>query len=120
MSLAQFTSMSRLRDIETTLNLCTPNFYRSGLKTMPKSTLTEANEKKDWRINQDLAQVLMQHTKNIYRGQKLCLDLDGMVYFSYGSNIELCLKLCPLATFHHGKKAIKMYTRMDFRGYIPT
>ena len=35
MSFAQFTDRSGLRDIETTLNLCTQDLYRSGLKAMP-------------------------------------------------------------------------------------
>ena len=49
MSFAQFTDRAGLRDIETTLNLC-GDLYRSGIKVMPRSTLAEANEKKDWRI----------------------------------------------------------------------
>lgn len=53
MSFAQFTDRSGLRDIETTLDLCSQDLYRSGLKVMPKSTLAEANEKRDWRIYQD-------------------------------------------------------------------
>ena len=52
MSFAQFTDSAGLRDIETTLNLC-GNLYRSGIKVMPRSTLAEANEKKDWRNYQD-------------------------------------------------------------------
>lgn len=47
MSFAQFINRSGLRDIETTLNLCLQDLYRSGLKIMPKSTIAEANEKKD-------------------------------------------------------------------------
>ena len=43
MSFAQFTNRSGLRDIETTLDLCSQDLYRSGLKIMPKSTLTEAS-----------------------------------------------------------------------------
>ena len=42
MSFAQVTDRSGLRDIETTLNLCTSDLYRSGLKAIPKSTLAEA------------------------------------------------------------------------------
>ena len=45
MSFAQYTDRSGLRDIETTLDLCSQDLYRSGLKIMPKSTLAEANEK---------------------------------------------------------------------------
>ena len=120
MSFAQFTDRSGLRDIETTLNLCSPDLYRSGIKVMPKSTLAEANEKKDWRIYQHFAQVLIRQAKEAYKGQKLRLDLDEMVYAFDSSTIELCLKLCPWAKFHHERGAIKMHTLMDLRGSIPT
>lgn len=120
MSFAQFTDRSGLRDIETTLNLCSTDLYRSGIKVMPKSTLAEANEKKDWRIYKDFAQVLIRQAKEAYKGQKLRLDLDEMVYAFDSSTIELCLKLCPWAKFHHEKGAVKMHTLMDLRGSIPT
>lgn len=120
MSFAQFTDRSGLRDIETTLNLCTQDLYRSGLKAMPRSTLAEANEKKNWHIYQDFAQVLIREAKKLYADQKLRVDLDDMVYAFDSSTIELCLKLCPWATFHHGRGAFKMHTLMDLRGSIPT
>lgn len=120
MSFAQFTDRSGLRDIETTLNLCSTDLYRSGIKVMPKSALAEANEKKDWRIYRDFAQVLIRQAKEAYKGQKLRLDLDEMVYAFDSSTIELCLKLCPWAKFHHEKGAVKMHTLMDLRGSIPT
>lgn len=120
MSFAQFTDRSGLRDIETTLNLCSTDLYRSGIKVMPKSTLAEANEKKDWRIYRDFAQVLIRQAKEAYKGQKLRLNLDEMVYAFDSSTIELCLKLCPWAKFHHEKGAVKMHTLMDLRGSIPT
>lgn len=120
MSFAQFTDRSGLRDIETTLNLCSTDLYRSGIKVMPKSTLAEANEKKDWRIYRDFAQVLIRQAKEAYKGQKLRLDLDEMVYAFDSSTIELCLKLCPWAKFYHEKGAVKMHTLMDLRGSIPT
>ena len=50
MSFAQFTGRNGLRDIETILRFCSQDLYRSGLKVMPKSTLAEANEKRDWRL----------------------------------------------------------------------
>ena len=59
MSFAQFTDRAGLRDIETTLNLC-GDLYRSGIKAIPRSTLAEANEKKDWRIYQDFAMTLVK------------------------------------------------------------
>jgi len=37
-----------------------------------------------------------------------------------GSTIELCLKLCPWATFHHDRGAFKIHALMDLGGSIPT
>lgn len=119
MSFAQFMDRSGLRDIETTLNLCSPDLYRFGIKVMPKSTLTVTNEKKCWGIHQDFAQVLIQQAKEAYKGQRLRLDLDEIVYAFDSSTIELCLKLCSWVKFHH-KGAIKMHTLMDFRDSIQT
>lgn len=119
MSFAQFTDRSGLRDIETTLNLC-GDLYRSGIKVMPKSTLAEANEKKDWRIYQDFAMTLVKEATALYKDEKLRIGLEEMIYAFDSSTIELCLKLCPWAEFHHGKGAFKMHTLMDLRGSIPT
>jgi len=60
---------------------------------MPRSTLAEANEKKNWHIYQDFAQVLIREAKKLYADQKLRVDLDEMVYAFDSSTIELCLKL---------------------------
>ena len=102
MSFAQFTDRAGLRDIETTLNLC-GDLYRSGLKVMPRSTLAEANEKKDWRIYQDFAMTLVKEATALYKDEKLRVGLEEMIYAFDSSTIELCLKLCPWAEFHHGK-----------------
>lgn len=120
MSFAQFTDRSGLRDIETTLGLCSQDLYRSGLKIIPRSTLAEANEKKDWRIYQDFGNVLIHKAKELYKGDKLRLDLDEMVCAFDSSTIELCLSLCPWATLHHGKGGVKMHTMIDLNGSIPT
>ena len=119
MSFAQFTDRAGLRDIETTLNLC-GDLYRSGIKVMPKSTLAEANEKKDWRIYQDFAMTLVKEATALYKDEKPRIGLEEMIYAFDSSTIELCLKLCPWAEFHHGNGAFKMHTLMDLRGSIPT
>ena len=116
---AQFTDRAGLRDIETTLNLC-GDLYRSGIKVMPRSTLAEANEKKDWRIYQDFAMTLVGEATALYKDEKLRIGLEEMIYAFDSSTIELCLKLCPWAEFHHGKGAFKMHTLLDLRGSIPT
>ena len=120
MSFAQFTDRTSLRDIETTLALCSSDLYHCGLKVMPKSTLAEANEKKDYRIYEDFAQVLIREAKSLYADDYFRLGLDNMVYAFDSSTIELCLKLCPWARFHHDKGAMKMHMLIDLRGSIPS
>ncbi|NDV84983.1 IS4 family transposase [Bacteroides sp. 51] len=120
MSFAQFTNRSGLRDIEATLTAFSSKLYHAGLKLMPKSTLAEINEKKDWRIYQDFAQVLISQAKELYAKDYFRLDLDNMVYAFDSSTIEVCLQLCPWAHFHHKKGAFKMHTLLDLRGSIPT
>lgn len=120
MSFAQFTDRSSLRDIETTLTLCSGDLYRSGIKIMPKSTLADANDKKDWRIYQDYAQSLIAEAKRLYANDKIRLDIEDAIYAFDSSTIELCIKLCPWAKYHHGKGAFKMHTLVDLRGQIPS
>lgn len=119
MSFAQFTDRAGLRDIETTPNLC-GDLYRSGIKAMPRSTLAEANEKKDWHIYQDFAMTLVKEATALYKDEKLRIGLEEMIYAFDSNTIELCLKMCPWAEFHHGRGAFKMHTPMDLRGSIPT
>lgn len=120
MSFAQFTGSSSLRVIEATLTALSPKLYHTGLKLMHKSTLAEFNENKDWQIYRDFAQVLVVWAQRLYRGDYFRLGLDEMVFAFDSSIIELCLKLCPWAKFHHGRGAFKMHTLLDLRGSIPT
>ena len=42
---------------------------------MPKSTLAEANEKKDWRIYQDFAMTFVKEAIALYKDEKLRIGL---------------------------------------------
>lgn len=120
MSFAQLTSQQSLRTNGATLTAFEQKLYHSGLCLIPRSTLSEMNEKKDWRIYHDLAQYLIKKARKLYDNDYYRLDIDEMVYAFDSSTIELCLKLCPWAEFHHGKGAFKMHTLLSLRGSIPT
>lgn len=120
MSFAQLTSQQSLRTNEASLTAFEQRLYHSGLSLIPRSTLSDMNEKKDWRIYHDLAQHLIKEARRLYEKDYFRLGLDEMVYAFDSSTIELCLKLCPWARFHHGKGAFKMHTLLDLRGNIPT
>ena len=120
MSFAQLTSQQSLRTNEAALTAFEHKLYHSGLSLIPRSTLSEMNEKKDWRIYHDLGQYLIKKVTKLYEKDYFRLGLDEMVYAFDSSTIELCLKLYPWAEFHHGKGAFKMHTLLNLRGNIPT
>ena len=120
MSFAQFTDRSGLRDIEMTLGFCEKDLYHAGLHTVPKSTLAEANEKRNWMIYRDFANVLIKEAKLLYKNDYFRLGLTEMVYALDSTTIRLRLELSPWAEFHHGEGAVKMHTLIDLRGSIPT
>lgn len=122
MCFAQLTYRESLRDIAACLNAFSTKLYHSGIKsTVPKSTLAEANESRDWRIYADFAQVLIKEARNLYKtDNELLNEIDNMAYALDSSTIDLCLSLFPWAKFRKKKAAVKMHTLLDLRGSIPT
>jgi hypothetical protein len=122
MGFAQLTYRESLRDIESCLTAFSNKLYHSGIKQpVPKSTLAEANESRDWRIYADFAQVLIKEARDLYeKDNEFKLDVKNMVYALDSSTIDLCLSLFPWAKFRKNKGAVKMHTLLDLRGSIPT
>jgi hypothetical protein len=85
-----------------------------------RSTLAEANEKRDWRIYADFSQSLIQTARKLYINDDLGVDLDNTVYALDASTIDLCLSVFPWARFRTTKAAIKLHTLLDLRGNIPS
>lgn len=99
MSFAQFTDRSSLRDIEMTLEFCGNGLYHAGLRTVSKSTLAEANEKRNWMIYRDFAQILIKWAKELYHDDYFRLGLKEMAYALDSTSIRICLELSPLSRF---------------------
>ena len=60
MCFAQLTYRESLRDIETCLKALGQKLYQTGIRRhVPRSTLADANENRDWRIFGDFAHVLI-------------------------------------------------------------
>ena len=85
-----------------------------------RSTLADANEKRDWRIYADLAQSLIQTARQLYANEELGLELDNTVYALDATTIDLCLSVFPWAHFRKAKGAIKLHTLLDLQGNIPS
>ena len=120
LAFAQLTGCESLRQIETCLEAMGAKLYPAGLHGAPaRSTLADANERRDWRIYADFAQGLIARARKLYAGESFGADLDQTAYVLDATIVDLCLSLFPWAKFHHGKGAIKLHTLMDLRGNIP-
>jgi len=121
MAFAQLTYRESLRDIEACLRAQSGKLYHMGIRTnVSRSTLSEANEKRDWRIYADFAQSLIQIARRLYLNDSFGVDLDNTVYALDSTTIDLCLSVFPWASFRSTKSAIKLHTLLDLRGSIPT
>ena len=77
MAFAQLTWRESLRDIETCLRALGSKLYHSGIpRAVPRSTLADANERRDWRLFADLAQVLIQEACPLYAGEAFAFGVE--------------------------------------------
>lgn len=123
MAYAQLTWRESLRDIEVTLGANASKLYAMGLRqAVRRSTLADANERRDWHIWCDLAVLLIARARKLYAREELGLDVNiaGNVYALDSSTIDLCLSLFDWAPFRSTKAAIKLHTLLDLRGCIPS
>src|SRR3989304_3888884 len=121
MAFAQLTYRESLRDIETCLNAVQPKLYHAGFRgKVSKSTLSDANQRRDWRIYADFAQVLIRRARVLYAQDDFGVALKHAAYALDSTTIDLCLSLFPWARFRRRKGAIKLHTLIDLHGSIPT
>jgi hypothetical protein len=121
MAFAQLTYRESLRDIECCLRAMHEKLYHMGIRgKVSRSTLAEANEKRDWRIYSDFAQILIHEARRLYIDDDFGLELKETVYALDSSTIDLCLSVFPWARFRKTKAAVKLHTLLDLRGDIPT
>jgi len=121
MAFAQLTYRESLRDIEVCLSVQTAKLYHMGFRQeIKRSTLADANEKRDWRIYAEFAQRLIAQARALYAGDSFGIELDNTTYALDSTTIDLCLSLFPWALFRTTKSAVKMHTLLDLRGNIPS
>jgi len=121
MAFAQLTYRESLRDIECCLRAMREKLYHIGLRgNISRSTLADANEKRDWHICSDFAQILIHEARQLYADDDFGLELQDTVYALDATIIDLCLSVFPWAWFRTTKSAIKLHTLLDLRGNIPS
>lgn len=121
MAFAQLTYRESLRDIEVCLRTKGKKLYHLGIRgRVARTTLARANDKRDWKIYQDFAMVLIKQARSLYLNENFSVRLNRAAYALDSTTIDLCLSLFPWAKFRSTKAAVKLHTLMDLRGNIPS
>ena len=89
MAFGQLTYRESLRDVVVCLRAQNQKLYHLGFRSqISRPTLARMNEKRDWRIYRDFAQILIQKARGLYCGDKeFNLNLDGACYIIDSSTI---------------------------------
>ena len=117
----QLTHRERMSDTMLCLKLNADKLYHLGIgKVVNKSSLSRANEKRDWRIFQDFGLKLIEEARILYDGDnQLDIKLKGKVFALDSTTVDLCLEVFLWATFRSTKSAIKIHTLLDLKTSIP-
>ena len=121
MIFAQIAQRRSLSDVVLGLKSSGKSLYHIGIKRrVSKSNLSKANNRREWKIFYDFAQMLKVVASELYKKDNLKeLKLDACVYALDSTTIDLCLSLFPWATFRKTKSAVKAHTLLSLSGKIP-
>lgn len=115
---AQIKAKDSLRDIETSLKAQSSRWYHIGLKDIKRSTLSDANNQRDYRIYEDFFYNLLDRCKSITPKHKF--RFKNPLYTLDATVIDLCISLFPWAKFRKKKGALKLHYLYEHSGSIPS
>lgn len=121
LAFGQLTHRESMSDTMLCLELNADKLYHLGIgKAVNKSTLSRANENRDWRIFQDFGMKLIEQANVLYEGEsQLDVNLKGKVFALDSTTVDLCLDVFWWATFRKAKAAVKIHTLLDLKTSIP-
>jgi len=113
----QFGSRHSLRDIIHSSNSQLNKLYHLGSKTVKRSTLADANNKRPFEIYQELFYTFLKRVQSM--APKYKLKLSSKLYMLDTTTIDLSLKLFPWARFRSTKSGVNIHTLMQADGSLP-
>jgi hypothetical protein len=116
---AQATGKDSLRDIETGLFLRDSTWHHLGLRSVARSTLAKANERRSFSVYESLFYELVKRCQGLSSRTALEFSFRNDLKAVDASTVELCLSLFTWAHFRTAKGAIKLHTILDVRSQIP-
>lgn len=114
---AQATGKDSLREIETGLSLHQSTWYHLGVGSVAKSTLSDANTRRNYQIFEKLFYELLTRCRDITPHRKFTFK-NGL-YSLDATIISLCLSSFKWARYSRVKGALKIHTLLNNRTAIP-
>ena len=117
----QITGCSSLRDICLCLEAHKSVLYHLGIRnTVNQSSLSRANENRDYRIYEELGIYLISVVRPLYSETIVPeVTVDNVLYALDSTTISTSIKLATWAMGKYSKGAVKMHMLLDLRGSIP-
>ncbi len=115
---AQAKGITSLRDIVISLRSHRQKWYHLGLKSVARTTLADANSKRNSDIMQDVFYSLLEKCNELAPRHRF--KFKNPLYSFDSTLINVCLSLFPWATYRKKKGAFKLHTLLDHCGYLPS
>jgi FOG: Transposase and inactivated derivatives len=118
----QLTSLNSLRDICLCLKAHKQKLYHLGIKQyVNQSTISRANESRDWRIFADFGDYLIKLVRPLYVDSPIPnIDIANEIFALDSTTISCSINLLTWAEGKYSKGAVKVHTLIDLRGSIPS
>lgn len=117
----QITSLDSLRSICTCLQAHEGQLYHLGVKqSVDHTTLSRANENRDWRIFADFGEYLIGLVRPLYADYPVPnVNINNEVFALDSTTISLSINLFTWAEGKYSRGAVKVHTLLNLRGSIP-
>lgn len=117
----QLSGAQSLREISDGLYSSLGKLNHVGAHAVARSTLSYANQHRDYRVYRDFYYGLLQHFQTTLTGARVKRISSSKKIFSLDSTtIGLCLKLFDWARFQKTKGGIKLHTLLDNDTLMPS
>lgn len=114
---AQASGKQSLRDIQQSLEANASRLYHLGLPPVKRSTLSDANNKRSYKIFEGLFYKLLSRCQDVAPKHKF--KFKNPLHSLDATTIDLCLSVFPWAKFRQAKGGIKLHCDLNHAGMIP-
>lgn len=117
----QLTNLNSIRDICLCLKVHNNKLYHLGIRNyVNHTTLSRANEKRDWQIFADFGYYLIELVRPLYKNSAVPnLSIENELFALDSTTISCSINLLIWAEGKYSRGAVKIHTLLDLRGSIP-